>query len=128
MAQKRKSDSKKKGKPNEIQLTWPLWYLPENPTGSALRYLAALSPQFQWIGIYLIRGSSIELGPHLGKAIENPLSSLVTLVKNSRGKKVAQIEIQNPERSAFSAEEVEAVRKIAQELGELWSTGASTSS
>ena len=49
----------------------PVWYQPEAPLGSAVRYVASLSPHFNWVGIYLFRGRSLVLGPFLGEPTEH---------------------------------------------------------
>ncbi len=36
--------------------------------GSAVRYVASLSPRFNWVGIYLLKGKILELGPFIGAA------------------------------------------------------------
>jgi GAF domain-containing protein len=53
-------------KRRSIQLAWPVWYQPEAPLGAAVRYLASLSSRFNWVGIYLLKGKVLELGPYLG--------------------------------------------------------------
>lgn len=45
-----------------------MWYQPESPLGSAVRYVAGLSPKFNWVGIYVLRGKYLELGPYMGAA------------------------------------------------------------
>ncbi|MGZ3688255.1 MAG: GAF domain-containing protein [Bdellovibrionota bacterium] len=50
----------------EISPEWPVWYDPSSPLGSAVRHIAALSPKFNWVGIYLLKGKMLELGPYLG--------------------------------------------------------------
>lgn len=47
------------------------WLDPLSPLGSAVRYIAALSPSFDWVGIYLLKGSTLILGPYLGEATEH---------------------------------------------------------
>lgn len=54
----------KKLKP--ISPDWPVWYDPGSPLGSAVRYVASLSPKFNWVGIYRLKGKVLELGPYLG--------------------------------------------------------------
>jgi GAF domain-containing protein len=49
-----------------ISPDWPVWYQPEAPLGSAVRYVAALSPRFNWVGIYVLKGKFLELGPFIG--------------------------------------------------------------
>lgn len=48
------------------QDTLPVWYQSEAPLGSAVRYVAGLSGKFQWVGIYLLKGKTLVLGPYLG--------------------------------------------------------------
>ena len=52
----------------QISATWPVWYQPESPMGSAVRYVAGLSPKFNWVGIYVLKGKMLELGPYIGAA------------------------------------------------------------
>ena len=47
------------------------WYDPLSPCGSAVRYLASLSPRFNWVGIYFLRGTFLVLGPYIGKPTEH---------------------------------------------------------
>lgn len=49
----------------------PVWYQPEAPLGSAVRYVASLSPKFNWTGIYLLKGKHLVLGPFVGAATEH---------------------------------------------------------
>jgi GAF domain-containing protein len=49
----------------------PVWYQPEAPLGSAVRHVASLSPHFNWVGIYILRGKSLVLGPFLGEPTEH---------------------------------------------------------
>jgi L-methionine (R)-S-oxide reductase len=36
--------------------------------GSAVRYVAGLSPKFNWVGVYILKGKALELGPYIGAA------------------------------------------------------------
>ena len=45
----------------------PVWYFPNSPLGSAVRYIASLSPNFHWVGIYILNGNMLELGPFVGE-------------------------------------------------------------
>lgn len=54
-----------------ISPDWPVWYQPEAPLGSAVRYIAGLSPKFNWVGIYVLKGKTLELGPYIGAATEH---------------------------------------------------------
>jgi L-methionine (R)-S-oxide reductase len=142
---------------NGISPRWPVWYQPEAPLGSAVRYVASLSPRFDWVGIYILKGQFLELGPFLGaetdhrrirvgKGIcgtavsenadqnvpqvkghpnylacsEETQSELVVLVRNREGEILGQIDIDSHTEAAFGEKEVEMVRQVAQELGELW--------
>jgi GAF domain-containing protein len=48
------------------QPSWPVWYHPSAPIGSAVRYLSGLSSKFQWVGVYILRDGFLELGPFIG--------------------------------------------------------------
>ncbi len=54
-----------------IQPDWPSWYQPESPLGSAVREVAAFSPHFNWVGIYILKGEWLELGPFIGAPTEH---------------------------------------------------------
>jgi L-methionine (R)-S-oxide reductase len=140
---------------------FPVWYNPASPLGSAVRYIASLSPKFNWTGIYVLKGKTLELGPFIGAATEHtriPVgkgicglavaenrdqnvpdvhsaknylacsletkSELVVLIRDSQGPNpdqiLGQIDIDSHSPNAFGPEEEAAVRKVAQELGELW--------
>lgn len=60
--------SRPKGKKESAQISpdSPVWYQPSAPLGSAVRYIASLSPKFNWVGIYKLRGQVLELGPYIG--------------------------------------------------------------
>jgi GAF domain-containing protein len=49
----------------------PVWYHPDSPLGSAVRYVASLSPKFNWVGIYVLKGKHLELGPYIGAPSEH---------------------------------------------------------
>ncbi len=55
----------------KISPDWPTWYDSKSPLGSAVRYVAALSPQFDWVGIYVLKGKMLELGPFIGAPSEH---------------------------------------------------------
>jgi L-methionine (R)-S-oxide reductase len=136
---------------------WPVWYDVLSPLGSAVHYVASLSPHFNWVGIYVLKGKFLELGPYIGaksehtrirvgegvcgtavaenadqnvpdvRARENYLScsvetrsELVVLIRDSKGKILGQIDIDSHVTNAFGPAEEEAVKKVADELGELW--------
>ena len=41
------------------------------PLGAAVRYVAALSPKFHWVGIYILKKNILELGPFIGEPTEH---------------------------------------------------------
>ena len=45
--------------------------LEESVLRSAVTRLAAMSPRFNWVGIYLLRGDTLELGPYVGAPTEH---------------------------------------------------------
>ncbi len=135
----------------------PVWYQPEAVLGSAVRYVAGLSPKFNWVGIYILKGKFLELGPYIGAATDHtriPVgrgvcgtavaedadqnvpdvtasdnylacsietkSELVVLVRDKKGNILGQIDIDSHVVNAFGPDEEKAVRKVADELGQLW--------
>jgi L-methionine (R)-S-oxide reductase len=65
----RKSTISKKANrtsPTKISPDWPVWYNPVAPLGAAVRYIASLSPRYNWVGIYVLKGKNLELGPYIG--------------------------------------------------------------
>src|SRR4051812_16369124 len=54
-----------------IRPEMPVWYQPQAVLGSAVRYVSALSPRFDWVGIYLLKGKTLELGPYIGAKTEH---------------------------------------------------------
>ncbi len=81
-----------------------------------MRYIASLSPRFDWTAICVTKGKSRELGvkPNSKK------SELVVPILDSNGKTLGQIEIQSGLLNVFSPEVEKIVRRVAAELGELW--------
>src|SRR3954467_1622364 len=63
-AKRSKAKSRAASKPVEPRM--PVWYQPQAALGSAVRYVSALSPKFNWVGIYLLKGKFLELGPYIG--------------------------------------------------------------
>lgn len=134
----------------KVTVDQPLWYDPSSPLGSAVRYIAALSPRFHWVGIYVLKGKFLVLGPYLGEHSERtriPIgkgvcgtavaenadqnvpnvrerakirSELVALIRSPKGKILGQFDIGSHVSDAFGLEEEKAVRKVADELGERW--------
>jgi L-methionine (R)-S-oxide reductase len=125
---------------------------------SAVEQVARLSPKFHWVGVYLLRGDQLELGPFVGEPTEHqsiPVgvgvcgtavkenadqnvpdvrergnylacslktrSELVVLIRDPQRKVVGQIDIDSHELNAFGPEEERTVRRIADQLGEVWS-------
>lgn len=147
----------RRASPRTSLISFPVWYQPEAPLGSAVKYIASLSPKFNWVGIYVLRGKWLELGPYIGAGIEHariPVgrgirgtaialdadqnvadvaeagsdpargpetrSELVVLIRDRSQRVVGQVDIDSHTRNAFGSEEREAVRRVANELGELW--------
>jgi GAF domain-containing protein len=58
-----------------VSPAWPVWFQPDAPLGSAVRYVAGLSPKFNWVGIYVLKGTKgkamLELGPYIGAATQH---------------------------------------------------------
>src|SRR5579885_377466 len=162
-ASKPKAKAKTRAKPGAKSLAqairpeMPVWYQPQAALGSAVRYVSSLSPKFNWVGIYLLKGKALELGPYIGAKTEHtriPVgkgvcgsavarntdmnvpdvtqsdnylacsletkSELVVLIRDRQGKVVGQIDIDSHTPAAFGPQEGQAVKKVAQELGELW--------
>lgn len=44
----------------------PEWSLAEDVLRAAVQYVATLSPRFNWVGIYILKGDTLELGPFVG--------------------------------------------------------------
>jgi L-methionine (R)-S-oxide reductase len=49
----------------------PAWLQPDDVLRSAVTCIAGLSPLFNWVGIYILRGDTLELGPYIGAATEH---------------------------------------------------------
>lgn len=49
----------------------PVWFDPLSPLGSAVRYVAGLSSKFNWVGIYVLKGKHLVLGPYIGEPTEH---------------------------------------------------------
>jgi GAF domain-containing protein len=49
----------------------PAWYRSGAAQQSAVDYLAATFPTFNWVGIYVLRGDTLELGPYIGAPTEH---------------------------------------------------------
>jgi GAF domain-containing protein len=44
----------------------PAWYEASDVLASAVRHLTTISSRFNWVGIYLLKGDTLELGPFIG--------------------------------------------------------------
>jgi GAF domain-containing protein len=55
----------------QISPEMPVWFEPVAPLGSAVRYVAGLSPKFNWVGIYELKGKNLKLGPYVGAATDH---------------------------------------------------------
>lgn len=49
----------------------PAWYQRGDPVRSAVDYLSKASPKFNWVGIYVLKGDTLELGPFVGASTEH---------------------------------------------------------
>jgi L-methionine (R)-S-oxide reductase len=70
----------------------PVWYNPQSPMGSAVHYVASLSPKFNWVGIYVLKGKFLELGPFIGAKSEH---TRIAVGKGVCGTAVAEDRDQN---------------------------------
>src|SRR5690242_2602528 len=87
-----KSRRPRAGGASELGPDLPVWYEPGAPLGSAVRYIAALSPKFNWVGIYVLKGKYLELGPYVGAATDH---TRIPVGKGVCGTAVATGEDQN---------------------------------
>ncbi len=60
--------------------------------GSAVHYVASLSPKFNWVGIYVLKGKFLELGPFIGAKSEH---TRIAVGKGVCGTAVAEDRDQN---------------------------------
>lgn len=49
----------------------PEWYDEDQPLRSAVAHLATCSSKFNWVGVYVLNGSTLELGPYIGAPTEH---------------------------------------------------------
>jgi hypothetical protein len=75
-----------------IERQAPTWLDASDALGSAVKHITALSPTFNWVGIYILNGDMLELGPY----------------------------IDSHTRDAFSPSLEAAVKHIAEDLGDFW--------
>jgi putative methionine-R-sulfoxide reductase with GAF domain len=78
-----------------IERQAPTWLDANDALGSAVKHIAALSPTFNWVGIYVLNGDMLELGPYIGASTEHT-------------------------RNAFNPSLEAAVKHIADDLGDFW--------
>ena len=83
---------KKPGRKPSISPDWPVWYQPSAPLGSAVRYVASMSSRFNWVGVYVLKGKHLELGPFIGETTEH---SRIPVGKGICGKAVMENSDQN---------------------------------
>ena len=58
-------------RPHMIERPTPTWLDANDALGSAVKQVAALSPSFNWVGIYVLDGDTLELGPYIGAPTEH---------------------------------------------------------
>ena len=110
-----------------VDPVWPVWYLPEAVLGSAVRYTASLSVNANWVGIFICKGKKFLLGPSL-ESVEgqNPMaglswkSELAFSIQAQHGGTLGRILVKSYSDNAFTAKEVEAIRRVAEDLGQFW--------
>jgi len=135
----------------------PQWYDPNLPLESAVKHVASLSNRFNWVGVYLLQGANLVLGPFVGEDTDHKIipvgrgvcgtavatgedqvvpdvssvsnylscsiktkSELVILIRKKSGEIVGQIDIDSHTSHAFGENEVKEVKKVAEDLGNLW--------
>ena len=49
----------------------PAWYRETDVLRSAVQHVASLSDRFNWVGIYVLNGDTLELGPFIGAPTEH---------------------------------------------------------
>src|SRR4051812_45307811 len=113
MAQPKKPRSRKRPLQDVIQPEWPVWYFPDTPLGSAVRYIASLSPHFTWIGISILKNKVFELGPHLGAARQNTRFEWSVEIQNKKGKTLGRIEIDTYSEVTVRLDEEILIRQVA---------------
>ncbi|MCM2322251.1 MAG: hypothetical protein NDJ90_03210 [Oligoflexia bacterium] len=99
----------------------PFWYQPGAALGSAVRYLASLSPAFSRVSAFVTQGKRLKPGPVIGNLKAEPGMHLSLLIRNRQGAIVGQIDIESDAGASFGADEEAAARRVVQELGTLWS-------
>lgn len=123
---------------SEISPDWPLWYDSAAPFGSALRYIASLSPRVKWAAVFKKtnsrKGARLEAGPSIGKAIGRQaignktanVTRLVFPIGDRSGRCLGELAVEllpadpNPTDAQPDDQVDDMIRKVAKELGELW--------
>ena len=54
-----------------IERQAPTWLDANDALGSAVKHINALSPTFNWVGIYILNSDMLELCPHIGEPTEH---------------------------------------------------------
>lgn len=49
----------------------PTWYRETDALRAAVEHVASLSDRFNWVGIYVLNGDTLELGPFIGAPTEH---------------------------------------------------------
>ena len=49
----------------------PEWYDEDQPLRSAVAHLTTCSSKFNWVGVYVLNGPTLELGPYIGAPTEH---------------------------------------------------------
>ena len=53
------------------QRSRPAWYRESDALRAAVEHVASLSDRFNWVGIYVLNGDTLELGPFIGAPTEH---------------------------------------------------------
>lgn len=96
----------------------PVWCQPEAPLGSAVRYLASISPSIDWVCISKWKGRVLKPGPSIGSRSRQ--SRIRVTISDAAGKRLGRLEVGSARAKAFGSEEESRIRKIASELGNVW--------
>ena len=52
-------------------MTAPAWLNQEDPLHSTVKYVASISPNYNWVGLYFLKGDYLEVGPYIGAPTEH---------------------------------------------------------
>lgn len=131
--EKKKTKIRTSRKAGPILPQWPVWYFPDAPLGSAVKYIASLSPRWDWVGIYILKHKAkrkeFVLGPFIGvqdissesDQLISPLRSakLTVPIQDRNDKIIGQLCLGLQFEGPMSPEEEKDIRRVALELG-LW--------